>query len=109
VLSDLVSGENEEIQMKYVEETKVESGEQLYTMSEVLKIVQKVLQNKETISPVIIKQEAVMERKYQVPVVTLKTIKDEPISPSPQLQVTTTAGGKIWKVPKKDFCIISLH
>jgi hypothetical protein len=27
VLSDLVSGENEKIQMKYIEETKVESGD----------------------------------------------------------------------------------
>ena len=74
-------------------------------MSEVLRFMQKVLQNKETISPVTIKQEAVMERKYQLPVVTLKTIKDEPISPSPQLQVTTTAGGKMWNCLRKIFVL----
>jgi hypothetical protein len=109
-VSDLLSGGHESVHGNYSGIPGVENEQQLFTLEEVLKIVKysnRVLQKREVIPQVVIKQEAVMEPKYQVPIVALKTIKQEPTYLSPRLQITTAAGGPNRQVQKKDYCNVT--
>jgi hypothetical protein len=85
-------------------EPKAEDEQKLFTMEELLRIVEyshKLLRRREVVPPVSVKQE------HLVPVVATRTIKLEKTSPSPLLQSSTAAGGQIRKVQKKDYCIVT--